>query len=199
MSPRATFERVYFALKQQLGSGRFPPGAHLEPAALSEELSASVTPVRDALHRLLGERLVIAPPGDGFRVPLLTEAGLRDMYHWSGQVLALALRTAQRDETAAGSAVEGDRLQRTEALFRSISAGSGSGELHAVMASLNDRLRWVRVAEGRALRGLDDELATLETAYRSGNLAELRKQLARYHRRRDRLTPEIVGTLHPLF
>lgn len=199
MSPGATFDRVYLALKEQLGTGRFASGAHLDPTALSEELNASVTPVRDALHRLVGERLVSAPRGDGFRVPLLTEAALRDLYGWNGRILALALRSM----TPAGAATEQpssqDPVARTEALFMTIAASSGSGELHAAVLNLNDRLRPVRRAEGRCLLDLDDELHALERASAGNALRDLRMQLARYHRRRDKAAPEILATLMPLF
>lgn len=198
MSPGATFERVYLALKEQLGSGRFPPGLHLEPATLSEELSASVTPVRDALHRLLGERLVIAPRGDGFRMPLLTEAALRDLYGWNSQLLTLALRSVHSGHLEIGPTAELSLIARTDALFLSIAARSGSGELYAAVSGVNDRLRSVRTAEGRLLHGLADELKSLEEAYRSNDLALVRTQLARYHRRRDRATPQILATLLPL-
>jgi DNA-binding GntR family transcriptional regulator len=201
MSPGATFERVYLALKEQLGTGRFPPGAHLEPAALSEELSASVTPVRDALHRLLGERLITAPRGEGFRTPLLTEAALRDLYRWNAQLLNLALRSP----LPPGSAVDGVEalaagglVQRTEAFFLRIAAGSGSGELHAAVAGLNDRLRSVRTAEGRLLTDLGEELQAIEEAYAGSSFAQLRAQLAHYHRRRDKATPQLLASLLPL-
>ena len=100
MSPGATFERVYRTLKDQLGSGRFAAGEHLEPAALSQDLHASITPVRDALHRLVGEALVEAPRGDGFRMPLITEAGLRHLYRWNAALLNLAVRPAASRPTA---------------------------------------------------------------------------------------------------
>jgi DNA-binding GntR family transcriptional regulator len=48
-------------------------------ALLAEQLSASVTPVRDALNTLTGEGLV-EPPGGGFHLPPLDEPGLRDMF-----------------------------------------------------------------------------------------------------------------------
>lgn len=199
MSPGATFERVYHALKEQLGSGRFLPGAHLDPAALSEELNASVTPVRDALHRLVGERLVAAPRGDGFRVPLLTETALRDLYGWNGRLLTLALRPMAEAGAEIEPATGQDLVARTEALFLTIAASSGSGELHAAISSLNDRLRSIRRAEGRLLLGLEDELQLLEQAYGSSDLPHLRMQLARYCRRRDRTAPKILATLVPLF
>jgi len=60
MTPPGTFDRVYAAIRKRLRDGLYRPGERLEPALLSDELNASVTPVRDALHRLTGERLVEA-------------------------------------------------------------------------------------------------------------------------------------------
>src|SRR3954470_11486966 len=91
MTPPGTFERVYAAIRQRLREGVYRPGRRLEPAALSDELNASVTPVRDALHRLTGERLVEAPKHEGFRVPMLTEATLRHLYAWHLDLLLLAI------------------------------------------------------------------------------------------------------------
>src|SRR3954447_19738705 len=91
MTPPGTFDRVYAAIKQRLREGVYRPGTRLEPALLSDELNASVTPVRDALHRLTGERLVEAPRHEGFRAPLLTEARLRHLYAWHHDLLLLAI------------------------------------------------------------------------------------------------------------
>lgn len=66
MTPPGTFERVYAAIRQRLREGFYRPGDRLEPAALSDGLNASVTPVRDALHRLTGERLDEARPMKAF-------------------------------------------------------------------------------------------------------------------------------------
>src|SRR5688572_2575600 len=92
MNAGVTFERVYFALKDLLGSARFAAGQHLEPAVLSQDLNVSVTPVRDALHRLAGEGLVDTSRGEGFRTPAVTEVGLRHLYRWNAALLDLAVR-----------------------------------------------------------------------------------------------------------
>jgi DNA-binding GntR family transcriptional regulator len=91
MTRPGTFERVYAAIKRQLREGVFRPGDRLEPAVLSEQLNASVTPVRDALHRLTGERLVDAPRHEGFRTPMLTETTLRHLYAWHRDLVLLAM------------------------------------------------------------------------------------------------------------
>src|SRR6185503_4923243 len=91
MTPPGTFERVYAAIRERLRDGLYRPGERLEPALLSDELNASVTPVRDALHRLTGERLVDAPRHEGFRSPMLTETTLRHLYAWHLDLLLLAV------------------------------------------------------------------------------------------------------------
>lgn len=89
MSPVQAMERSYVTLKQMLREGHFAPGTRLEANRLAGDLGVSMTPVRDVLHRLAGERLVEASSGDGFHVAHFTEAALRDLYEWNS---ALTLR-----------------------------------------------------------------------------------------------------------
>jgi len=195
MSPGFTFERVYLALKGQLGSGRFAPGDHLEPAALGKELNSSITPVRDALHRLVGERIVEAPRSDGFRVPAPTEAELRGLYGWSRMLLDLALRAAPSGGIAAALRSAGADAQtpETEAdLFRAIAMRIGNAELETTVTNLNDRLAPLRSAEARIFDDAGTELRTLLAAWHAGDLAALRRGIAAYHRRRQRCVGDIL-------
>jgi DNA-binding GntR family transcriptional regulator len=196
MSPGATFERVYLALKEQLGTARYAAGQSLEPAALSQDLNASITPVRDALHRLVGEGLVEAPRGDGFRAPLVTEVGLRYLYRWNGALLEVAVRSRharrspQPDASAAAHPVEA-----TEELFLAIAAWTGNPEHGSAIARLNDRLRPIRWTEATLTAGFGDELDAIADLVRAGAPPLLRRSLAAYHRRRERLVGEIVAAL----
>lgn len=198
MSAGVTFERVYHALKDQLGTGRYAAGEHLEPVVLSRNLNASITPVRDALHRLAGEGLVETPRGDGFRMPPVTEVGLRHLYRWNATLLDLGAR-ARGGAGTAGRLEEGDDstgpIETTEHLFLSVAARSGNPEHLAAIVRLNDRLRPVRQAE---LAVLADPLAEVEPI--AERLADdttlaLRRSLVAYHRRRERLVGEIVAAL----
>lgn len=197
MSPGVTFERVYHALKDQLGSGRFAAGEHLEPAALSQDLNASITPVRDALHRLAGEGLVEAPRGDGFRTPLVTEIGLRHRYRWNGALLVLAARSRRGGEPPAlgGWSVDDGIVEATEHLFLMLAGWPGNPEHAAAVARLNDRLRPVRRREGDFLTGLDDELGAIADLMRAAAWPPLRRALAAFHRRRERIVAELVAAL----
>jgi DNA-binding transcriptional MocR family regulator len=195
MSPGATFERVYRALKEQLGSGRFAAGEQLEPANLSHDLNASITPVRDALHRLTGEGLVETPRGDGFRTPLATEVALRHLYRWHATLIELALKSQSPPEPASppfpGSSA--GPVERAEAWFEAIAARSGNPEHVAALVRAGERLRSARRVELALLADWEAELDALMRMPASG---ELRRALTSYHRRRERLAPEIVAALH---
>lgn len=193
MSPGVTFERVYFALKAEVGSGRHGAGEHLEPSALSADLNASITPVRDALHRLVGEGLVEAPRGDGFRTPLITEIGLRHLYRWNGTLLDLAAR-APGGKAALPD--EAGLLDRTETLFLAIARRPGNPEHAAAVARLSERLRPMRHIEADLLADANAEIDELSALLPDDASGPLRRALAVYHRKRERLAAEIVEQLH---
>ena len=192
MSPGATFERVYRALKVELGSVRFGPGDAHEPALLADLFNSSVTPVRDALHRLVGEGLVAAPRSDGFRVPILTEVGLRHLYAWSQWLLmrSVALRPEGREQER-----QVDQSGDVDALFLTIAGWTGNPEHLAAMVRVNDRLRPIRVLETGLIEDVASEVRGLEQAAAESR-STLRNRIALYHRRRARAAAEIVEAVH---
>lgn len=197
MCPGPTFDRVYRALKEQVTSGSFAPGEHLEPTALGDTLNASITPVRDALHRLVGERIVAAPRHDGFQVPAPTEAEVRNLYGWNRELLDIGLR-ARRPVIAAGGADaaanrSGPIRQLTDDLFVQIARRSGNPEHEQAVEILNDRLGSLRHAEERLFEDARTELSALQQALAEEDITALRRQLAAYHRRRQRNAPELLA------
>lgn len=195
VSPGATFERVYRALKAELGRGRFRPGDPLEPAVLSGELNASITPVRDALHRLVGEGLVEAPRGDGFRAPLMTEVALRHLYGWNQWLLTGALREGGGLRAVISVPdVELEHEAPIEPLFARIACLSSNPEHVLAVLGASDRLRGVRQVEPDIVGDTRTEAEEMEASL--DDRRALRKQLALYHRRRLRAAPDIVAALH---
>jgi DNA-binding GntR family transcriptional regulator len=200
MTPPGTFERVYAAIRQRLREGVYRPGDRLEPALLSDELNASVTPVRDALHRLTGERLVEAPRHEGFRAPAMTETLLRYLYGWHQDLLLLAVlkhqRTALADEIAANdglaNAPAGDRQS---ALFLALARASGNPEHVAAFEALTHRLEPARRLEGFFLDETAAETSNIVRALQAHDHKALRSMLVRYHRRRAKIVPELLGAL----
>lgn len=197
MSSGITSERVYDGLKQRLLSGEVLPGEKLEPARFAEDLVSSVTPVRDALHRLAGERLVETRVSDGFHLPFVSEPGLRDLYAWNFLLVRLAIAAWPRGgATEPPSALAVDLGRATASFFAELARRTGAAEVEAQILSANDRLAAARVAETRVLDGLEDELRELAVALDTQTPARLLKAIRLYHRRRDRAVPAIVRALY---
>jgi DNA-binding transcriptional MocR family regulator len=154
------FERVYRSIKAELLQGAYRPGDMLEPRSLADRHFASVTPIRDALHRLAGERLVEASPHDGFRVPLMTENTLRDLYGWQESLALLALRT-KRAEALVPMMPPVDPVERSRHLFVSLAGLASSHELQTATAQACDHLEPARHLEAQFLVDGDDELTAL--------------------------------------
>jgi DNA-binding GntR family transcriptional regulator len=198
LSP-GTFERVYAAIKARLREGAYRPGSRLEPAVLSQELNASVTPVRDALHRLTGERLVEAPKHEGFRAPMMTESLLRQLYAWHLDLLLLAVMkhraSAIVDETMINEGASDLPVHvRENELFLALARSSGNPEHVAALRALTERLEPVQRIEAVFLGETDRETERIIRALRTNDRKALRKGLVQYHRRRERIIPELLAT-----
>ena len=197
MNSGVTAERVYDALKRRLLSGDLLPGERLEPARFAAELTSSVTPVRDALNRLEGERLVETRASEGFHLPLIAEPMLRDLYHWNAALLRLITRSWQSGPAVVrADALPVDLGRAVPAFFSLFAARSRNREHRAQIAATNDRLATARVAETIALDALEDELRGLAVAFDQDSLAGLLRQVERYHRRRLIAAPRILRALY---
>lgn len=197
MTPGAVFERVYARLKDHLREGRFRPGERLEPATLASDLLSSVTPVRDALHRLVGERLVDAPRQNGFRVPLLTEMGLRQLYAWHAELLTIAAARAALplppNPNSSGTPV--DAVVDATRLFLVLGEATRSSEMIHALRAATDRLMPFRLREEEVLGPCNAEMEALLAAAEAADRARLRRSLGSYHRRRQRAVPELVALM----
>lgn len=187
MSPGATMERVYTDLKSRVMAGMFEPGSRLDPVHLARELVASATPVRDALHRLSGERLVESWHQDGFHQPVHNESDLRDTYVWTQVLLGLALRAPGRAaplEAPVCGADGADYPARVSRLFRAISLTSQNRELRQAIGNATDRSQMLRAAEQRSDPDCEGQLAAMEADFQTARWPALRKSVALFHRRR---------------
>ena len=206
MIPGATFERVQAGLRARLHAGRFVLGEPLEPHHLADELNASITPVRDALHRLVGEGLVDVSPGGGFRIPILTEVGLRHLYDWNRRLLSLALSDAHRSAAATGPPDRPDLRdhedlglpERTDCLVGAIAAVSPNPECGRAIAAISERLSFVRAREQLLIdpKRAGEELARIEDLRGEGDWPALRRDIAAYHRFRLKLAGDLIAALH---
>lgn len=201
MTAPGTFERVYAALKQRLLEGAYKPGDRLEPAALSEQLNASVTPVRDALHRLTGERLVEAPRHIGFRVPMMTEAMLRHLFAWHRDLVLLAVANRRPSEAQLTGQLDPEQEASghpavQNSLFLALARAAGNPEHFCALEALMERIEPVQRLETLLFDAVEEETANIRHALQANDRRQLRKALIRYHRRRQRIVPELLERLY---
>ena len=201
MNAGSTMERVYLDLKARIVGGAYPPGTRLDPFHLAKRLAASPTPVREALHRLSGERIVDSWHQEEFRQPIFAESDLCDLYHWAGALIGLALRAPslppmEPANLLAAMEVE-DYPARVARLLRAIALLSDNREIRHAIVNLVERSEFFRAAEARTDPAAEAELAAMETAFRDARWAELRSKSAAFHRRRVARAGRVVAELRP--
>ncbi|TSE13433.1 GntR family transcriptional regulator [Mesorhizobium intechi] len=119
-------DRAYGALKQELISGGFSPGQTLVIRKLAETFGISTTPIREALQRLVAERLLEMQNNRSVIVPLLSAPAFKELTHIRIAVEGLA------GEMAATRMSEGGLVEIQAMLAgmqRAIEAGDASAYL----------------------------------------------------------------------
>lgn len=186
MSPAHVIEPTYEAIKRRLMNGEWAGGARLDSTRLAEALGVSVTPVRDSLYRLAGERMVDFTHGEGFHVHRLAETELRDMLELNLILLLAAIATSRRHGEETSAAVPDD-ADPAAVLFADVGHRSGNVELAAAIAALNDRLHAARRLDALILGEVKSEIAELGAALAGEHPSgSARNVVLRYHERRAR-------------
>ncbi|EIZ78127.1 transcriptional regulator, gntr family [Novosphingobium sp. Rr 2-17] len=196
MNAGARASRAYDELKRLLLSGVVAPAQRLDPIRLAQALAVGVTPVREALLRLVGERLVELRMNDGFHLPMVTESTLLDLYRWNVDILRLALRSmSPKTHRHAPAVIVPAQPLGVDSLFLVIAERSRRPELRAQIASANDRLAVTRTAETRVLNDIGAEIAALLDTTSTDAIA-LSRAITRYHRTRINKVREIVSSIY---
>ncbi|OYW89511.1 MAG: GntR family transcriptional regulator [Pseudomonadales bacterium 32-61-5] len=81
-------------LRHAILAGDIPPGAPLVETALSERFDVSRGPLREAIHRLEGQKLLVRIPHVGARVVSLSHAELIELYEIRESLEGMACRLA---------------------------------------------------------------------------------------------------------
>lgn len=145
-------EQVYGSIRASLMDGRYEPGARLTIANLAEQLGVSITPVREAIFRLVSERALEMRAATSIHVRNLTPSELREIqiirHHLEGEAAAQA---AGRIGPAA--------LAEMESLQRSFSEAAATDPLEASRLNREFHFRLAEAAEMPLL------LATIESMW----------------------------------
>lgn len=201
MSPGATMERVYREIKMRAMHGEFAPGERLDPSVLARDLGASATPVRDALHRLSGERIIDSWHQEGFRQPILAEADLHDLHEWAAALLTLALAPELPDpalpEVERSEVRDSDYANDVARLFRAIAWLRDNREIRFAVTNLIERSQVFRAAELRVDPGCRAAVAAMDEDFCFRRWSALRAKITRFHHRRRELAGRVVAAMRP--
>ncbi|MBV2150405.1 GntR family transcriptional regulator [Sphingobium yanoikuyae] len=198
MSPEPVLaERAYLLLKADIMAGRFASGSIINERALAAEYGVSVSPLRDAAQRLVGEHMLEIAFGGGYRLPAITTDALCDLYRWHGHLVRLILKANRLAidfdaKSYAGTEVDGQVLARAATnLFLAIAQACGDHEHRRALKSATERLHIARLGEVRVLGNLTEELEAVRIATASGQGPDRFEVLWAYHRRRIRRVSRI--------
>lgn len=197
MSPAHVFEPTYQGLKARLKAGTWPMGMRLEATKLADELGVSITPVRDSLNRLVGERMVELWPGEGYRVARFNERLLRDLFVFNRDLLSRAVvAMVPSDMTNDQSGMPPPYPERVARLFSDIAAASGSVIVVETILAINDRLHPARCLDRELIPQCDLEIELFIGMIRdNADPAARGDWVESYHDRRCELAAEYVFRL----
>jgi len=77
---QASAQSLHRLIREDIVEGRLEPGARLKTAELAKRYGTSTNPVREALHQLQGEGIVVISPNRGARVRPVGEDFVRNIY-----------------------------------------------------------------------------------------------------------------------
>lgn len=181
MSPAHVLEPTYRRLKRALMDGTWPMGAKLEALRLADDFGVSATPVRDSLNQLVGEGLVDLTPGEGFRVAVLSEQGLRDILRVNLLLLSGAVDGGWWRRTNETEGLPDDYAGQLAEVFAVLASGSGNRFLVRQIEQISERLHVVRNSELAVMHEAALHLAALDQSL-DGSGRERREALVRYHK-----------------
>lgn len=94
--------RVYAEIRSALMNGQYEPGERLRIAALAEQMGVSITPVREAIFRLVSEQGLEMKAATAVHVPIITADHLREIqlirHHLEGAAAERAAVNITRED-----------------------------------------------------------------------------------------------------
>jgi GntR family carbon starvation induced transcriptional regulator len=178
LSPGRTLaEQIYETLKGDLLAGAFAPGAALLTRELLARYGCGISPLREAIARLVGEDLLVASGHRGVRVPLPSVTDLNELYrirtllecealalairhgddHWEAQIVAACYRLERaplpRGRERGAAVIEWETRHR--AFHTALIAAAPAPRLIKMIDQLVDqteRYRAIRLVQGDTAR-----------------------------------------------
>ncbi len=93
-------DQVYSILRKNICEGQYPPGSWLQEVELCNQLGVSRSPVREALHRLVSDGLVVSVPNRGTFVKEFTCRDIDEIFDMRVMLEEYAIRRSRRNMTS---------------------------------------------------------------------------------------------------
>ncbi len=210
--PRSLAELAWLALREDILTGQLPPGSPLRLRELAGRLGMSVIPVREAIHRLHQEGLVVRQAQRGAVVAPLSVLDMEDLYRVRIELEGLAIQlacahfTPDHHRALSGlldefvDAYESNQVRLGRELHRrfhlELYALAGSPTLDRLIPPLLDaaeRYRVLSVADRGAPRQRRQEHQRILDACLAGDAVRARAELAAHLRRTVELVRARLG------
>ncbi|MFF0745456.1 GntR family transcriptional regulator [Streptomyces sp. NPDC004111] len=182
LRPVSLREQARDELRARIVLGQIEPGEVRSVIAVAEELGVSITPVREAVMDLANQGMVEVIRNRGFRVPVLTEHDLDEIYRIRALLEAPAMadvvrvldgapvpefrRLAEEITEAARAGDLATFLDKDRQLHLGLLDLLSNGRLTAMVAQLRDqaRMRGLRqlAARGELTRSGEEHLALVD-------------------------------------
>jgi hypothetical protein len=195
MSPSGTMARVYAELRRRIMDGDLRPGVRLDPARLCKEMTASMTPIRDALHQLKGEGLVESWKHEGFWIAELGEFVIRDRYQWCRDLVQLGLMAAPDRAPPATGANGGEYADIVTDVLQRIAALSTNQEHWRAMSGICDRTYILRRTEALLIQDPLDDVEPILISLDANAWSESLALYDKFHARRMAIIPQLSAAL----
>lgn len=194
MTKGSAVEQLYIEIKAELTNRTLLPGQRVDVADLCERYAISPTPMRNVLNRLVGERIVESRSHDGFYIPRITEASLRDLLAWNEFLLLSALDGGNLSSAPPPlRAPSADIVHETESLFNAVATLSANAELSSAVAGVHDRLRALRRLPVTSAIDRQNELLALRQLLSESRLTALRGFIGDYHAARQASLSQLIA------
>ncbi|MCB1385576.1 MAG: GntR family transcriptional regulator [Nitratireductor sp.] len=146
--------QLYNGLRHALMDGQYAPGERLTISGIAAEYGTSITPVREAIFRLVSERSLVLRAATSVQVPELDPARMREVQliriHLEGEAAALA-----------ATRITDSRLSELKALNERFIEAAASDPAEASLLNRDFHFAILRLADKPILEGICENMWVL--------------------------------------
>lgn len=146
--------RVYGRLRRALIDGQFEPGERLRISALASDLGTSITPVREAIFRLVSEQALEMKAATAIHVPVLDSARLKEI-----QLIRMHLEGAATERAA--ERITDKQLKRLEAIQADFIEAAATSPKKASLRNRDFHFALIEIADLPLVESIVEKLWTL--------------------------------------